>query len=105
MADKVVKLPIRKKENDTVLVRVPEYSGPCMHIDVTYFVDERSTDVTCGACDARLSPMWVLGRLANEERRLIELHRRYVEAKRAAEKRIRTKCEHCKQITRIKGLP
>jgi hypothetical protein len=68
---------------------------------VPYLVDEALAEVECGKCGAKLNPMWVLVRLANEDRRLNESQRRYQEEMARLNERERTKCEHCGQMTRI----
>lgn len=49
--------------------------------------------------------MWVLTRLATEDRRMHENLDRYNEEMRRLNERVRTKCQHCGAMTRISRRP
>ncbi len=102
--DKVVRLPVRKRPNERQLERVPYEPGKCEHLNVTFFYSEAENEVTCGACGAKLNPIWVIAQLGNQECRWLEARRRYIEAKAEHEKRRRCKCQHCGQMTNIRGM-
>lgn len=104
--EKVKRLPVRFKPpvpEDRTLVRPFEVAkgGGCSHLFCGYVVDEALAEVECGRCGAKLNPMWVLTRLANEDRRMAELRERYQDEQRRLSERSRTKCQHCGKMTRI----
>lgn len=105
MSDKVIRLPVAKRPNDRAIERRPW--GPdrtCDHHGATYFYDESEAEVTCGGCGAKLNPVWVLAQLSAMEGRWIEGRRAYLQLKAEHEKRRRCKCQHCGQMTRIRGM-
>lgn len=74
--------------------------GKCQHKHMT--VDEDLSTVECDDCHEKLNPIAMLLRFATEEsiwqregEKLRELHR-------DLDARIRCKCQHCGQMTRIK---
>lgn len=67
-------------------------------------LNEGLAKVECATCGKELNPIWVLTRLAHEESRFKRNRQAYIEAKEEYEKRIRTKCQHCGKMTRIRGL-
>jgi hypothetical protein len=73
----------------------------CTHYNAAYIVDETLAEVECGKCGAKLNPIWVLARLATEDRRYLDAQRRYQEEMARLSERERTKCEHCGHMTRI----
>ena len=109
MPDNVRPLGVKFRErapDDRVLVEPHEVPGApvCNHLFATYTVSEADAEVTCGRCNGKVNPMWVLVQLAREDRRM---HATQQAAKRASERhaeRSRTKCDHCGRMTRIRGL-
>jgi hypothetical protein len=104
--NKVAKLPVRFKNpvpEDRTLVRPHEVqkTGGCGHLYVRYIVDDALAEVECGQCGAKLNPMWVLIRLANEDRRYEESQKRHQEEMKRLSERERTKCFNCGKMTRI----
>lgn len=104
--DNVAKLPVRFKNplpEARTLVRPWEVPKPgvCQHLFAQYIVDEGLAEVECGDCGAKLNPMWVLCRLATEDRRYHEAAKRYHEEMKRLRERTRTKCEHCGRMTCI----
>lgn len=104
--DNVKKLPVRFKEpvpGERTLVRPYEVmkDGGCSHFLTHYIVDEKLAEVECGTCGAKLNPMWVLGQLANMDRRYEEAATRYQEEMKRLSERELTKCRHCGKMTRI----
>lgn len=108
---KITKLPIRFKAQpaDERMLKVIS-SGACDHkwrwangqmMTVTYQIREGETEVECGVCGTRLDPMFVLMRLACEETRIEQNRAVYAEEMARLKERTRTKCQHCKQMTRI----
>ena len=102
----VTKLPVKFKEQappERTLV-VPyevKKAAECGHLMATYIVNEAEAEVECGRCGTRLNPMWVLRQLATTDRRHAEARAAYQDEQRRLAERSRTKCEHCKQMTRI----
>ncbi len=107
--DGVTKLPVRfkspKPEDRTLFVaHEVGQDNACTHSPLfgcSYVVDDKLAEVECGRCGAKLSPMWVLTALAHDDRRMAEGRKRYREEQARYEERSRTKCEHCRQMTRI----
>ena len=94
----VTVLPVKKREvGENVLSVVHPYKCRHPHFEV----DEKLAEVTCRACGEKMNPMWVLIQIAYNERvlsdRLLSLRTEC----RLLEGRVRTKCEHCKKMTRI----
>ena len=105
--DNVKKLPVRFKgplpEDRTVMLAWEAgKSGGCQHTMTQYIVGGvGETEVECGRCGAKLNPMWVLMEIATADRRYQEAAARHKDEMRRLSERTRTKCEHCKQMTRI----
>lgn len=70
-------------------------------LQVTYLVREGETEVECGHCHVKLDPMWVMMQLARVESRFRESEKSAHAAMTRYADRVKTKCEHCKKITRI----
>lgn len=99
MDDKIVTFTPRKQEDKPIFKKALRYDRECSHGNFT--IDEATDTVECGACKAKLSPMWVLKQLANKNS---QLYWWWVDMEKKAEKtknKMRCKCEHCKQMTRI----
>lgn len=103
---KIKRLPVRFKSplpaDRTLLApfEVPK-PGKCSHFQVPYIVDPSAAEVECGKCHEKLNPMWVLGQLANTDRRMAAAHEHYQEEQKRLAERRRTMCQHCKKMTRI----
>lgn len=74
----------------------------CQHWHV--IVDTRKNTLTCRDCQAEVSATWYLERLVEHWSRTEARRKRAEEAIVKAEKRCRTKCEHCHEMTRIRGV-
>jgi hypothetical protein len=59
--------------------------------------------VTC-SCGTVLDPFFVLEQMARTDSRFMANRLAAKDASAALEKRARTKCQHCGQMTRIKGI-
>lgn len=70
-------------------------------VSATYRIRQGETEVECGLCSGKLDPMWVLQQLARNESRWLQNRLRAQEEQKRLSERERTKCEHCKQMTRI----
>lgn len=104
--DNVSKLPVRFKKpvpEDRTLVLAWEASKgqKCSHLLTTYIVSACDAEVECEKCGTKLNPMWVLTKLATEDRRLEDARRYHAEETARLAERSRTKCEHCAKMTRI----
>lgn len=102
----VKRLPIRFKkagpEDRTLLVPYEVGKSKCQHYPGRFIIDVSLSEVMCGECNEKLNPMWVLGQLAGRDRNFAEAHDRYAEETKRLAERSRTKCEHCKKLTRIR---
>lgn len=104
---KIVKLPVHTKgsKREPVLKRKTfadkMHKKECDHTDTDYVVDVSDSQVECGTCGNKLNPMWVLEQLARREHRFHEAEKTYREAIARLEKRQKTKCQHCGEITKI----
>lgn len=78
--------------------------GQCNHLFTTYLVSPSEAEVTCGKCDAKLNPVWVLGQLAQKDHQWHAQRRAAERAREVRAERQRTKCDHCGRMTRIRGL-
>lgn len=94
----VTVLPVKKREPlENVLSVVHPYKCRHPHFEV----DEKLAEVTCRACGEKMNPMWVLIQIAYNERVLADRLLSLRTECRLLEGRVRTKCEHCKKMTRI----
>lgn len=71
----------------------------CQHKRVE--VDEILAEVTCKDCGERLNPIAVMVRMAQEESRLGQRIETLNRLKADLEKKQRTKCKHCGQMTPV----
>jgi hypothetical protein len=104
--DNIKKLPVSFKKRapeDRTVVRPWEVGRPaaCSHLMATYLIRDGEAEVECGRCGTRLDPMWVLAKIATEDRRWAESQARYQEEQKRLAERKRTKCDHCGAMTRI----
>lgn len=96
----VTVLPVKKREvGENVLTVVHSYKCRHPHFEV----DEKLAEVTCRACGEKMNPMWVLVQIAHDERRLADRLLSLRTECRLLEGRVKTKCEHCKKMTRIRS--
>lgn len=97
----VTDLGIRKKpapSEDRTLLQVD--TRACAHRG-PYVVDESLSEVECATCHAKLNPMWVLTRMANRETSMERHRATYQDEMQRLAERKKTKCEHCRKMTRI----
>lgn len=97
--DNVAVLPVKPRDNSTerVLTRVPGVK--CLHRRFT--VSEQLAEVECTDCGEKLSPIFALLQLCNQENRYHELHARYQDEMTRLAERSKTKCRHCGEMTPI----
>lgn len=100
---KVTALPVKKRPdpNDAQYLEVV-HVGKCRHNH--YLIDESKAEVECGLCHEKLNPMYVLLELAKQETRWNESRKAYIKEHEAINARRKTKCQHCGQMTRIRGI-
>lgn len=72
----------------------------CQHKHMT--VDEDLNEVQCDDCGAKLNPVAVLLRFANEESRWHREGEQLRQLHKELDARVRCKCQHCGQMTRIR---
>ena len=97
MSDDIIKLPVKQKAKHTSekLLAVV-HSVKCWHGN--YLIDKNLEYVECGKCGKHLNPMYVLGKLADEEDRdHWELKNRKALLKEASDK-LKWKCGHCSKF-------
>lgn len=74
--------------------------GACQHTNLS--IDEDLAEASCDDCGAKLNPIGVLTRFANEQTRWAQK----ADAARALlakiDERIRCTCQHCGKMTRIR---
>lgn len=75
-------------------------AGKCAHRLLT--VDEELATVECDDCHEKLNPVAMLLRFAHEESRWKREGEKLNELNKALDARIRCKCQHCGQMTRIR---
>lgn len=75
-------------------------SYKCQHLRL--LIDDDLKEITCGDCKEKLNPFFAISQMM----RLVPKWRRIKAAsdlaREEAQKKLRTKCQHCKQITTIK---
>jgi hypothetical protein len=103
--DNVRQLPVIFKqpspeERSLVLPHEVGKGATCLHVG-HFIVDGAMAEVECGSCGAKLNPMWVLVRLASDDRRWEEAQKRYQDEMGRLAQRERTTCQHCGRLTRI----
>lgn len=102
----VKKLPVKYKEPPHADAFLVIKSGPKCgengydHIG-PYVVDESQSEVECGACHAKLNPIWVLQRMARKETGWHRTRAAYEEEMKRLTERSSTKCRHCDRMTPI----
>jgi len=96
----IIDFPVKKVVIDDEVPTLKIMPRPsCFH---EYFlIDDVADVVTCGQCKVPVSPFFALRAIKHQESRFMERHRTYKDEMQRLYARSRTKCEHCKQITRI----
>ena len=99
----VVKLPVKRAEPPTgerMLQPVP-YIGRCTHWNTSFEVDVDAGDCKCLGCGERVTAIFVLEKLMQEESRWMRTRAAYQDEMKRLKERERTKCQHCGEMTRI----
>lgn len=98
--ENVVSLPVRKKpQADSPITVAPSYGG-CRHMKTV--VDEKLAEVTCRDCGEKLSPVWVLAKLAREDDRLRNEWAAIRAEIELLKDRSRVVCKHCNKVTPVR---
>jgi hypothetical protein len=74
--------------------------GKCQHNHMT--IDDQLWNLKCDDCGASLNPFEALKRLSYEAEKWEQEQKRAVEVRAEIDKRVRCKCQHCGQMTRIR---
>jgi ribosomal protein S27E len=96
----VTPLPVRFKSAPPDAPFLKVESHKCYH--GPFVVNTELAHVACEKCGEKLNPLYVLGRLANQERQWHESFVRYQDEMKRLAERSRTKCQHCGKMTRIR---
>lgn len=100
----VVSLGLKPKSTEGPELTVVDNWTECRH--GRFLVDEKLAEVECGICHAKLSPMWVLNKIAQDDSQLRTDHLRMKATikiiREKIDKRTRCKCNHCGKMTNIK---
>lgn len=101
-ADKVVALPVKHAEPpDGSRMLQPVPFNKCTHWNTTFEVDTDAGDCKCLGCGERVTAIFVLRRLMDEESRWNRTRAAYQDEMARLKARERTKCQHCGKQTRI----
>jgi Zn finger protein HypA/HybF involved in hydrogenase expression len=95
----VHELPLKKRVTDTGKVLQEVAGMKCFHR--RFIVDEKAAQCECKDCGEKLNPMWVLVQLSRRENQYHAYHARYHDELKRLSERSKTKCEHCRKMTRI----
>lgn len=105
MDDKVKRLPVAHRAHDVALELVHyDPKQPCSHTQCPYRIREGEAEVECGGCGTRLEPMFVLRQLAIKDSLWNQRQQAAIKTAKEVSARVRTKCQHCGQMTKIRGL-
>lgn len=96
---KVVPIGINFKDGKPLEIAAEVAFAKCFHGQ--FQIDSSLDYVTCGLCQERLNPMYVLKRLAMQDSKFRENNEKYNEEMKRLKERSKTKCEHCGQMTGI----
>jgi len=99
MTDNITKLPRRKKGEPEGPISVVHGYGGCQHVHVE--VCEKEAEVTCRDCKVKLNPIWVLMRIATDDRVLVDRWAGMKAEIRLMGNRTRVKCRHCEKFTPV----
>jgi hypothetical protein len=97
----VLQLPVKRREPVTDRMLVPVEVVTCRHIGGPFEVDVDGAKCKCLKCGAEVGPFFVLEELMHKESRWMRTREAYLDEMQRLGERSRTKCQHCKQITRI----
>lgn len=101
MTDKVKPIGVQHRDAAEGKFLVLPPPPKCSHWNGPFEVDVKQGKCKCKKCGEEVSPIFVLDQLMRDESTWRQLHVVYQdEMKRLGERRL-TKCQHCKQMTRI----
>lgn len=100
--DNVVSLGVRQKKSDPDRTVEKVHGSQCFH--PRFLVDDKLAEVECADCHERLSPMWVLGQIANHESsQAVRRDKLRMLVKQLSEK-VKYKCRHCGKMNDMSRL-
>lgn len=103
--DKVKRFPVKPRTRELALELVHyDPTAPCSHQRCPYRIKEGEAEVVCGGCGVRLDPMFVLKQLAFQDSIWKQRQEAAVRTAKELHERVRTKCQHCGKMTRIRGV-
>lgn len=94
-------LPVKKKTVADAPLTVVQGFGGCQHFRTV--VDEKKAEVVCADCGEKLNPIWVLSRLANEDRILRDRWATMKADLHYMAQRRRYKCRGCGQMNNVES--
>lgn len=97
----VVKLPVKHRPEKGHLMLTPPPLKKCSHYKALFTVDTVAGKCTCRECGEEVSAMYVLERLMEKESQWNRTRIAYQDEMLRLKNRSSTKCQHCKQMTRI----
>lgn len=97
----ILPIGIKPRQPDEKMLTL--VSKPMGCLDHAYLIDEKAGTVTCRRCKQSFDPMQALLDLARKESRWMQNYEDYKDRMRRLDERRSTKCQHCKQMTRIRG--
>lgn len=101
MNDNIVNLPRRKKGEPTGPVEVVYDYGKCQHAHVE--VCEKKAECICRDCGEKLNPIWVLMRIATDDRIFVDRWAGMKAEMQLMQGRMRVKCRHCGKFTPVES--
>lgn len=99
MTENVTPFPRRKKGAPRGPLEVVHQYGGCQHAHME--LCEKKAEVTCGDCGEKLNPIWVLMRIATDDRMLTDRWAGMKAELRLMGERTRVKCRHCQRFTPV----
>lgn len=97
----IISLVGKKPSKDKRILKRSYGKGNRICLHGPFLIDEKLATVECEKCEEKLNPIWVLTRLAGQETTWHTYEQKYNEDMARLKERSRTKCEHCKEMTRI----
>lgn len=97
----VVQLPVKRRQDTKGLMLVPPEPSGCSHLMTAFTVDVKAGKCACRGCGQEVSPMFVLERLMQKESQWQRTREAYQGEMQRLGERTKTKCQHCKKMTRV----
>lgn len=81
------------------VIELKRFNDKCRHNK--YIVDPQLATVECAICGEKLNPIWVLTELSHKEARARNVVDDLKEQAEKTKNKLRCKCQHCGEMTRI----